>query len=188
MRANKVPVEIDLKQVSEGENSFRIVRPLSAFDLDGTELASESPITIELCVLKTGSAFDVKGTVSLRARLECSRCLRTYEENLSWPLRVLLQRAPRGETLEGLSFFDEDLERIAHHAQSVDLTQRIREALLLALPAKPLCRQDCAGLCAVCGQDLNHGQCSCHTSAVDSRCDGLSKLAGLSNSQTASRP
>jgi uncharacterized protein len=52
----------------------------------------------------------------------------------------------------------------------------VRDALLLDLPAKPLCRDDCAGLCATCGIDRNHGSCDCHTEELDPRWAALRSL------------
>ena len=170
-------VEIDLKQVIDGENHFCITQPLEAFDLANTELISERPIVVDLRVVKTRGTFIVTGTVDVWARLECSRCLKTFEEKLSWTFEVVFQRAQRGEALEGQDFFDEDLEIIPYDATSIDITARVREALLLAIPTKPLCREDCLGLCPVCGENLNVEQCSCQVTVRDPRWTSLSKLA-----------
>ena len=59
----------------------------------------------------------------------------------------------------------------------VDLTAEVREAILLALPAHPLCSQACLGLCARCGADLNHGACGCPP-AVDPRWGALAGDVG----------
>ena len=62
----------------------------------------------------------------------------------------------------------------------LDLTEAVRQYALLALPMKPLCRQDCAGLCPTCGRNLNQGGCDCPPQGLDPRWSGLSKLL-LSN-------
>ena len=61
-----------------------------------------------------------------------------------------------------------------HHI--LDLTEAVRQYALLALPMKPLCRQDCAGLCPTCGHNLNQGGCGCPPQGPDPRWSGLNKL------------
>jgi uncharacterized protein len=67
----------------------------------------------------------------------------------------------------GVSFYTDDV---------IDLRQLVREQCYLALPMKPLCREDCKGLCPVCGINRNREACSCDTAWVDPRFDALRKL------------
>jgi uncharacterized protein len=62
-----------------------------------------------------------------------------------------------------------------HHI--LDLTEAIRQYALLAMPMKPLCRGDCAGLCPNCGHNLNQGPCDCLPQEADPRWSELNKLA-----------
>jgi uncharacterized protein len=52
----------------------------------------------------------------------------------------------------------------------------LRQALLLSLPMQPLCKPDCAGLCPICGQDLNQGPCDCVSVEIDPRWEKLGLL------------
>ena len=52
----------------------------------------------------------------------------------------------------------------------------LREQVLLALPLKVTCREDCKGLCVHCGQNLNEGQCSCSTAIEDPRWTALREI------------
>jgi uncharacterized protein len=63
-----------------------------------------------------------------------------------------------------------------YHDDVIDLADVIREQLYLALPMKPLCREDCLGLCPVCGQNRNTTPCTCKTEWVDPRMDALRNL------------
>jgi len=58
----------------------------------------------------------------------------------------------------------------------LDLTEAIRQNAIVAIPMKPLCREDCAGICPKCGKDLNQGECGCPTEEVDPRWAKLLKL------------
>jgi len=71
---------------------------------------------------------------------------------------------------------EEDLDTSVYRDDQIDLNEVLREQFYLALPMKPLCREDCAGLCPQCGTNRNTGTCSCATEDVDPR---LAPLRGL---------
>ena len=65
----------------------------------------------------------------------------------------------------------------------LDLTEVLQDNLLLGIPMKILCQEDCAGFCSLCGQDLNEGQCQCEKDDLDPRLAGL-KVLLTSNSES----
>jgi uncharacterized protein len=71
---------------------------------------------------------------------------------------------------------DEDVDISYYRDDRIDLNELLREQFYLALPMKPLCRDDCKGLCPQCGTNLNTGACSCATQWEDPR---LAPLKGL---------
>lgn len=133
----------------------------------------DAPIHVQATVQNTGSS--VLATVSLETQvtMPCSRCLTP----VTMPTRVkyVEEYVPAGDN-EGLSPEEAGVAGV-YQDQQLDLSAGIRENLLLALPMKPLCRPDCAGLCPQCGQNLNDGTCSCETApAVDPRLAQLQRL------------
>ena len=68
----------------------------------------------------------------------------------------------------------------------LDLTEAIRQYALLAIPMKPLCRRDCAGLCPSCGSNLNQASCNCPAEPVDPRLSALGKLVLVKSEASAS--
>jgi len=70
----------------------------------------------------------------------------------------------------------EDLEFSLYEGEEVDLGPLIREQVLLALPTRPLCRDDCRGLCPQCGINLNHAECGCRVETFDPRLEALRSL------------
>ena len=71
---------------------------------------------------------------------------------------------------------EESEKLIVAENNSLDIDQIAEMALLLWLPAKQLCREDCKGLCPICGADRNEVDCGCDTRRVDPRLEGLKKL------------
>lgn len=123
--------------------------------------AAEWPGEVEasLGLDRTGDLVSVRGRVRSSARLECVRCLRSFELPLTVDLTVVADRAGgRGRLEEEL---EADDYMMFHDGRELDLSEQVREALLLELPITPHCREDCRGLCPRCGADLNQGACGC---------------------------
>ncbi len=74
------------------------------------------------------------------------------------------------------SFGDEDVGEEHYQGHEIDLDPVVREQILLALPGYPLCREDCKGLCPVCGQNRNERECGCDRHVPDPRWAGLEKF------------
>lgn len=106
--------------------------------------------------------------ISTTARMECRRCLTPVEVPVRESLGLVF--APQGAG-EG----DESCYVIPGRTKVLDLTEALREELLLALPRFVECRPDCRGLCPRCGANLNDSPCGCAT-ATDPRWDALRTL------------
>ncbi len=98
---------------------------------------------------------------------ECTRCLDPALVQIDSIFTELYAFDHRTETDSGL---------IVPEDGYIDITELAREYLLLDTPTAPLCKPDCAGLCPLCGENLNHGHCDCETDAIDPR---MAKLKDL---------
>lgn len=109
-----------------------------ALDLARDDLRFVSPIDISAFVTRDKDEVYARVTAKGKLEITCARCLTPY--------RVDLKK-------------DFDLNYDAKGKTSLDLTEDIRQEIILEYPLKPLCRQDCKGLCQVCGKNLNEGSC-----------------------------
>ena len=107
---------------------------------------------------RTPQGLIVQGNFSGTTTQECVRCLTDFEKPMQWEFTELFAFKQENITEAGL-LVPED----AH----IDLQSLVREFALLELPIKPLCRNDCKGLCMECGQNLNEGDCG-HRPEIDS--------------------
>jgi uncharacterized protein len=140
---------------------FRVVSPVSlSFDVDRQE---------------TGR-YRVAGRLTGTLELMCSRCLEPF--TLPVQADFDLRYVPRAENAgEGEKEVEEDdLSTAFYDNDEIDLGQLIMEQFQLALPMKPLCREDCKGLCAQCGTNLNAGACDCDSRWEDPRLAALKAL------------
>ncbi|HYL42950.1 MAG TPA: DUF177 domain-containing protein [Ktedonobacteraceae bacterium] len=143
------------------------------------------PIDGRVRIRRTNQGLLVDGWVDLTLELSCTRCLKTFEQSMRIPF--MEQFYPTVDILTGVTLppsEEEDAFPIDDHHQ-VDLTEAIRQQVLLALPMVTLCSEDCKGLCSQCGHDLNLGPCDCQPE-IDTRFSVLEKLLQNGSQSTQS--
>jgi uncharacterized protein len=143
------------------DDAYRVVAPVTlSFDIDRQE----------------AGRYRVSGRLAGELELVCSRCLEPFTTPVSTDFD--LTYVPRTENVgEGEQEVEEDDLSTAFYADDqIDLGQLIGEQFQLALPMKPLCRDDCQGLCPHCGTNLNTGACDCETRWTDPRLEALRHL------------
>ncbi|MFA4044546.1 MAG: hypothetical protein HZRFUVUK_001342 [Candidatus Fervidibacterota bacterium] len=108
-----------------------------------------------------GRLIIVHGTVSGVITLPCSRCLKPVECEVSNEFEAECEVRAFFAMAEGnYEGLDDEVTSI-FDASTADITELARQAFILALPMRPLCKEDCKGICPTCGADLNEGPCSC---------------------------
>ncbi len=119
---------------------------------------------------RKGEEVRLRGTIRTEVEILCDRCLapRRAPMEVEFDTRFIPQEAAAGET-ENVELLAEDLGLAAYEGDAVDLDELVREQIVLALPLRSLCREDCQGLCQKCGADLNAGPCSCEQKEADPR-------------------
>lgn len=116
--------------------------PASQLDLPGEGRGIfKSPVTFDLFLSLVEGKLLVQGKVSTTCESRCDRCLEPFQQAV---------------TIDDVCWFFEDLDN-----EAIDLTEALREDILLHFPQRLLCDQSCLGLCPVCGRSLNDGVCSC---------------------------
>ncbi|HKM42492.1 MAG TPA: DUF177 domain-containing protein [Limnochordia bacterium] len=153
--------------------SFQVEKELSADFIQGLPEvgAVRSPIFAKLQVTNTGEGYLVTGDLSLEVELHCSRCLK--------PLKTTLETSIDEEYLNHPGQSQEDPlwdEQPLVDGIEVDTTSLIEESILVSIPMKPVCQEDCPGLCPGCGALLAEETCDCPDPTIDIRLAPLSKL------------
>lgn len=110
-----------------------------------------------------GSAehIEVRGEITGSLGLVCQRCLEEVDVPLAVPLHV--QFSPMPKTPQEDSFSLEEPDAWHHDHEQVELLPMVREQIILAIPMQTVCREQCLGLCPVCGENRNHVPCTCVT-------------------------
>ena len=123
-------------------------------------------------IARSGRDAYLTGTASGLVELSCSRCL----EKFAFPLQcqVEVHYIPRPDCLpEEAELELQELNECIYEGEEIDIAPEIRDQLLVSLPLKPLCKEDCLGLCPRCGANLNFEHCECGVEEENHRFDVL---------------
>jgi DUF177 domain-containing protein len=127
-------------------------------------------------LLRTQRSILVKCSLNTEVELTCSRCLSKFRQ----PLRIKFEEEflPTIDAQSGtpLSPPEDSGAFTIDEQHTLDLTEAVRQYILLAIPMKALCKKDCAGLCPKCGKNLNEGKCNCPQDDIDPRWLKLAEL------------
>lgn len=163
--------------------SYLSVEEIKAeFERRGIEDAkpgARAQVTYELS--RSDTTVLLKGRVKGALIVECARCLEPFVFHFDTELYQLYipetkyrQRFGGGE--EELELTREDLVLSYYSDDEIDISPLVYEEIILSIPMKPICREDCKGLCPRCGTNLNTGTCLCQKESVDPRWRALKKL------------
>lgn len=179
MSAPRIPLEAAL----EAPVPFDGEADVTVDSLGGEPLMSLSPVRLEGEISSLDDEYLLDATLSFSGELECSRCLATYGFSESQPLRLRLRHretpkpASRGaEIEEDLEAAEPEIDEVFYDEPVFPFEEIAREQVLLLLPLKPLCREECLGLCPSCGTDRNLHSCSCQNERIDPRLEVLKSL------------
>jgi uncharacterized protein len=136
-------------------------------------------VTARVELDKTPTELSLSAQVRGRANLECDRCTAPYQEVIDARYRMMYVWDG-----ENASLFDpSELQVVPAGFSVIDITDDVRQTLLLAVPFKRVCREQCKGLCPHCGKNLNEGSCDCKVFSDDSRWEKLRELKTSKNDE-----
>ena len=145
---------IDVARLKAEGEEFSGVVDDAVLEIDGELLRPFGGIRYEISAQLFGRELFVRGTLSQDFDAVCARCGGDFDFTL---------------TVDDFTASVETDEK----SEFVDLTDELRQSIILALPSYPVCRQDCRGVCVMCGKNLNEGPCGCTHEEKDDRWGAL---------------
>ncbi len=118
----------------------------------------------------------VRGHLSARMEFACDRCLEPSPFPIDTDFDLVYRSTAYSPEKEEVNVEDAESEVGFYEGDGLDLSDVIREQVLLSLPMHRICRENCKGICAICGQNRNITACECHLAAKDDRWAGLKDL------------
>jgi uncharacterized protein len=187
-------LQVKIDQIREG--GLKLDEPVALAliqstlaEAQGVGFRAERPFQLRAQLNKVGSGVLLVGGFTAELTAPCKRCL--AEVRLTLPQEFTLNLIPRslaqdvglpaeaeddGRSERGGSFELDDAEQEVYDGKVIDLAPIVREQLLLALPMSSVCGEGCAGLCIICGQNLNERDCGCERKPLDPRLAALKEI------------
>ena len=135
-------MKINIDQIPEAGLELTESCEPTSLDLERADIKFSEPINLLAKISKGADLISVDLKIDATMHLNCSRCLEGFTPPLSKEVKLNLSIENKSE---------------------IDITDNLREEIILGHPLKPLCRSACRGLCPSCGRNLNKGKCGCKT-------------------------
>jgi uncharacterized protein len=164
-------MELNITRISRSEGvveKFDITENLhdSTIEFSGEKLNITSPVTVK------GSAVNYEGKINVDLKIQaqvertCSRCLESFKEEIEVDSNYVFVKETKDDK-EDFYIFKGD---------KLDITDLVLGDIAAKLAMKPLCKENCKGICPICGKDKNSIDCQCKSEEIDPRMQALSKL------------
>ena len=163
-------LKFDISNLNEGLSVRDVDILPRTVDL-GDTLEFQDEIQLHYEINKVGHEIFVKATFKTQCTLECDRCLTHFNFDIEQTIDLVLTS---DENI--LDKEEEDIYKITESRATVDITESVRQNLLLSLPVKRVCSSKCKGLCPQCGQNLNLNTCNCTHETIDPRWEALKQV------------
>jgi uncharacterized protein len=166
---SKDEVKIRISGLSNGIHKFQFLQAPSDFGLDGN---FPKEIEVDAHLDKTAHQILLKIHVKTSGLFQCDRCLDEFEQRISASFQVVYLY----NDAEHRKDSSNEIQVISPDTVALNLTEDIRQMILLSVPLKLLCSEECKGLCSRCGTNLNQRLCDCKEDINDPRWQDLKDL------------
>jgi len=167
---------VDLITIKDASASFDFTIEPIEIDLGDETVKLESSVRVTGKIKKGIVQTDVEGRIAAVVKLECIRCLHLVDVSLDTPFTAGFVTAEYYTQQKEAKLDEEDLEVSIFEGDKIDLTELVREQILLTVPEQVFCREDCRGLCQKCGANRNLIDCNCEEKEIDPRWAALKNL------------
>lgn len=167
---------LDLDDLEDSQRSFDLKLEPGEVELETEEVDIRREISVSGNVTKGAVQTAVAGNILAEIRVDCSRCLEKVDISQEIPFEVSFVTDTDFSLDKETEISDEDLNISVLEDEKIDFSELVREQILLALPSQVLCRDDCKGLCRICGGSKNLVNCKCEEEETDPRWAALREL------------
>ena len=171
------PLRIDVRELERGPRSLRASLTAHQLNLDEGQVRISGEVSVHMTAERQSQGgVRLRGELGVKMELTCARCL----EVLSHPLKAHFNQYYQSDAHHSLAgeiaLQKRDMEVGFFTGDFMDVSDIVHEQILLSLPMKPLCQEDCRGLCTVCGRNRNRDRCRCGPVVSDPRLAPLLKF------------
>lgn len=167
---------LNLAKIRTAEEQFEREYAPEALAAERDMFRIVSPVTLAFDLRKDKNTFHLVGRVNALLELPCSRCLEPYQIAVDSPFDLRYQPRSADEGGGEHEIAADDIDTAYYDNDEIDLRQLMLEQFYLVVPMKPLCGDECRGLCPTCGTNLNKASCGCDVHWDDPRLAALKSL------------
>ena len=169
-------MRIELENLEGGKGDFAHVYQPDDLNPVDERVSLTQPATVSGKVRLAGNEVFVNGHVETRAQVECDRCLQPVETPVNTDFALEYMTGSEYESGTAAELTEAEMSVSVFDGEAVDVDEIVKEQIVLAVPTRMLCREDCKGICPECGADRNRGDCNCTTNDIDPRWAALKDL------------
>lgn len=169
-------MRIELENLEGGKGDFAHVYQPDELNPVDERVRLTEPATVTGRVRLNGREVLVNGHIDTRTQVECDRCLQQVDVPVSADFTLEYITGSDYEASEAAELTEAEMAVSVFDGDTIDLDEIVKEQILLAVPTRMLCREDCKGICPECGIDKNTGECQCVTNDIDPRWAALRDL------------
>jgi uncharacterized protein len=169
-------MRIELDNLEGGKSSFAHTYQPEELNLVDERVRVPEPIVVNGRVRKSGSEIEVAGRVETKVNVECDRCLKTLEMPVSASFKLQYITGQDYETSHAAELTTDEMALSVFDGEAIDVDEIVREQILLSVPDRVLCDENCRGICSICGTNLNIRSCDCKSSDIDPRWAALKQF------------
>jgi len=129
----------------------------------------KGPAEVSGTLVLKGKRLLLHGRLVARAEVDCDRCLALVEVPVEAQFSLQYVTRLEYESSQAVELDEADMTISVYDGEAIDLDEMVSEQLLLEIPERALCREDCKGLCPTCGADRNIRECTCESAEIDPR-------------------
>ena len=171
------PLRIDIRELERGPRSVKASLTARQLNLDEGQVRVSGKVAVHLTAdRQSQGGVRVWGELGVEMELTCARCLEVLSRPLAAEFSQYYQSNAHHSLTGEIALQKKDLEVGFFTGDSIDVSDIVREQIFLSLPMKPLCREDCKGLCPACGRNRNRDRCRCGPLVSDPRLAPLLKF------------
>lgn len=169
-------MRIEVSELGEGGKSFANVYQVGTLTLDDVRARITGNTETEGRASRKNDQVRVRGRIRSCLEVACDRCLCDVPVIFDSEFDVIYVPANAESEIAKLELQSEDLEFGIYEGETIDAGEIVREQILLNLPSRTLCKEECSGLCSACGADLNAEHCGCEQTIIDPRWSALKEV------------
>jgi uncharacterized protein len=170
----ELAVYIEIEDLKQDPVEIHQVYGAGKIRLDRVDAVLSEPVSTDFVLRHKDRDLHIDGSIRASISYKCSRCLKECEQCLDPSFELLYLPQPKWLKVDDeIELKYDEMDISYYDGVRFDVDQMVLEQIELSMPMRFICKEDCRGLCCICGADLNEKRCNCTVKDTDSRFSAL---------------